>query len=72
MRIKKVVSQYRQDMHALLICETCAAEESDTAAVDDNHYHEVVLPSIPCLECGHKSPVSYIPRKPRFNAADVV
>ena len=52
MKILKITAQHRRDFHAVLICEGCKHKQDLTRGYDDKYYHEVVLPSIVCLNCG--------------------
>ena len=55
MRIKKITSRNRRDFTALIECEHYGAQSS-TQGYDNRHYHEVVVPSIVCGECGKNAP----------------
>lgn len=51
MRIKKVLRQNRRDFTAIYECENCGYTE-DWYGYDDRNFHDNVIPSIKCKECG--------------------
>jgi len=61
MKIKTILSQYRNDFTATIICEHCNHEEKLTTGYDDNYYHTTVLPARTCSKC-YKNRAGDIPR----------
>lgn len=57
MKIKNIISQYRRDFSAEMICEFCGHEEKDSSGYDDRNYHDNVIPNMKCGKCG-KSTIS--------------
>ncbi len=51
MKIKQIVNQYRRDFTAIFICEGCG-HEVEKGGYDDRHFHEKVIPTMPCESCG--------------------
>jgi hypothetical protein len=52
MKIKKINSQHRRDFHADYECENCGHVEKDSYGYDDRNFHDNVIPSMKCTECG--------------------
>ncbi len=52
-----MLSQYRRDFTAEMICEFCGTKDIDKGGYDDNYYHENVIPNMECPKCG-KSTIS--------------
>ena len=65
MKIKKITDQHRRDFNAILICEHCDSTQ-DVRGYDDTNYHENVIPTIECDNCGKVSPDSYQPRQTKY------
>ena len=51
MKIEKILSQNRRDFHAIYICEGCGTEEIKSG-YDDRNFHDNVIPSMVCKNCG--------------------
>lgn len=60
MKIKKVISRHRRDFRADYICEHCGHVEKDKYGYDDAYFHENVIPTMECSECGETSPSTYV------------
>lgn len=58
MKIKKILHQHRRDFRAIYECEHCGHEYEDQG-YDDYYFHNVVIPSKKCPECGKKADESY-------------
>lgn len=54
MKIKQILSQNRRDFSAIYICEKCGHEEKD-GGYDDANFHNNVVPSMICKNCGESS-----------------
>lgn len=54
MRIKSKISQHRRDFTADYECEFCGHTVRG-GGYDDAYYHQVVIPSMLCSECGKAS-----------------
>jgi len=52
MRIKKIISQHRNDFSADMECEHCGHVGRNDAGYHDAYYHENVIPAMRCIECG--------------------
>lgn len=52
MKIKEIISQYRRDFSAVMICEFCNQEELNKWGYDDRNYHDNVIPKMKCKNCG--------------------
>jgi len=59
-------------MIVVLECEHCGAQETDPGGYDDRHYHEVVIPAIPCNVCEQKAGEDYVPRQPKYSENEIV
>ena len=59
MKIKTILSQNRRDFTAVMVCESCAAEENNKYGYDDAHYHHNVIPAMKCKNCGESAPDTY-------------
>lgn len=51
MRIKKILRQNRRDFMAIYICEGCGHEHKSDG-YDDRNFHDNVIPSFECINCG--------------------
>lgn len=51
MKIKQVVSTYRNDFRAIMECEHCGHEHNNNAGYNDHYYHFQVIPAMHCEEC---------------------
>ncbi len=65
MRIKKILSQNRRDFRAIFECEHCE-KTIERNGYDDHHFHNNVVPTMPCEFCGEISPPEYRPQKTRY------
>lgn len=52
MRIKQILSQYRNDFTALMECEHCNATSRLGSGYNDAYYHYAVIPAMRCTNCG--------------------
>ena len=55
MRIKNKIRQSRRDFTAVYQCEHCGAERA-SGGYDDAHFHQNVIPTMKCHECGEVAP----------------
>lgn len=51
MRIREILSEYRNDFVAVLACEHCGKTQPLTG-YHDNHYHTQVISKMTCFACG--------------------
>jgi len=51
MRIDKILTQYRNDFTAILVCEHCGHERKLMTGYDDANYHRNVIPKMLCVAC---------------------
>ena len=65
MRIKRILSQYRRDFRAVFECEHCGATE-ERSGYDDAHFHNTVIPGMPCKQCGKKAAEDYRPLTTKY------
>ena len=70
MKIKTIVSQLRRDFTAIYKCEHCGHEEW-AGGYDDAHFHNDVIPAMPCDECGKMSPRPSCHHGPRCDGRGV-
>lgn len=59
MKIKETLRQSRRDFTATLVCENCGTEEHLDSGYDDAYYHNNIIPSFKCKNCGEKAPDNY-------------
>ena len=52
MKIKNVISQNRRDFSAVMVCEFCGYETENDSCYDDRNFHDNVIPTMECKECG--------------------
>ncbi len=52
MKIKEMLSQYRNDFTAMIECEHCGNLEKLTSGYHDGYYHTKVIPAMHCNTCG--------------------
>ena len=52
MQIKKVKHQMRRDFWATYECEDCGYETSEKQGYDDRNFHDNVIPTMKCEQCG--------------------
>jgi transcription elongation factor Elf1 len=52
MKIRKILSQYRNDFTAMMECEHCGHTEKLTSGYADDFYHQRVIPALHCTACG--------------------
>lgn len=65
MKIKHITNQNRRDFTAIYECEHCGFEHLGTG-YDDANFHQNVIPSITCLECGKSAGENYQPRATKY------
>ncbi|MBF0253191.1 MAG: hypothetical protein HQL29_05180 [Candidatus Omnitrophica bacterium] len=65
MKIKKIVSQHRRDFTAIYECEQCG-HEHEGSGYDDANFHQNVIPTFVCKECGKKAADDYRPLATKF------
>lgn len=52
MKIKKMLSEYRNDFSAIMECEYCNHEVLNNSGYHDNNYHTKVISAMHCPQCG--------------------
>jgi len=52
MKIKDIISEFRNDFRAVMECEHCGAEWLNKHGYHDNFYHTKVIPDMFCNSCG--------------------
>ena len=52
MKIKKMINQHRRDFWADFECENCGNVEKNISGYDDRNFHDNVIPSMKCKNCG--------------------
>ena len=52
MKLIEITNQHRNDFTGVLQCEHCNAKQKLTTGYDDANYHNNVIPSFHCPECG--------------------
>lgn len=71
MKIKRILSRNRRDFQAIYVCEHCHFEK-EQYGYDDANFHENVIPSWLCENCGRSAPVEYVPRQPKYAEDEIV
>jgi transcription elongation factor Elf1 len=71
MKIKNIERQNRRDFYAVYECEHCGATERGSG-YDDTHFHQNVIPAMPCAACGKKAPAEYRALAPKYDASVVI
>jgi len=67
MKIQQITSQNRRDFYADMICEHCGHIEKNVSGYDDTYFHNRVIPTMKCKQCGKSADQSsYIPRVPKY------
>lgn len=52
MELIEIISQHRNDFTGILQCEHCGSKKKLTTGYNDANYHNNVIPSFHCQECG--------------------
>jgi transcription elongation factor Elf1 len=65
MKIKKITSQTRRDFYAIYECEHCGFEEN-SYGYDDANFHQNVIPSMKCKQCGKNAASDYRPLTTKY------
>ena len=52
MKIKRILTQHRNDFTATMECEHCGTEQKLTTGYHDDNYHFNVIPAMYCPSCG--------------------
>jgi len=71
MHIKQLISQHRRDFEAIYECEHCGHSYKSTGYDDDN-FHQNVIPTFKCPECGKTASEDYQPRSTKYPADFVI
>ena len=66
MKIKQINSQHRRDFRADYECEHCGHIEKNKYGYDDSNFHENVIPTMTCTECGKAADENYRPLKTKY------
>lgn len=72
MKIKQIVSQYRRDIIVILECEHCEDVTPEESGYDDAYYHNTVIPSKICTQCGEKSPSNFRPLTTKYSEHEAI
>lgn len=72
MRILKINSQNRRDIYADMICESCNTIEKNVSCYDDDYFHETVIPTMKCGNCGNVSTSDYRPMKTKYSTNEII
>ena len=65
MRIKEIISQHRRDFTALYECEHCG-EVYKMDGYDDANFHNNIITSFKCRECGKMATDTYRPLTTKY------
>ena len=65
MKIKKILSQHRRDFQAIYECEHCGLE-GEGYGYDDANFHQNVIPTMECKNCGKKAGDDYRPLTTKY------
>lgn len=65
MKIKEILYQHRRDFTAIYECESCG-HTHEGWGYDDANFHNNVIPSMVCPECGKKAPDNYRPLATKY------
>jgi hypothetical protein len=71
MKIEKIISQHRRDFQALYTWGHCGFQEKQ-AGYDDVHFHQNVVPTIVCKQCGKAGEENYQPREPKYQTWEII
>ena len=71
MKIKRIISQNRRDFQAVYECEHCEWGQIGPG-YDDMHFHQHVVPTMPCPKCGKTAGDDYRPLAPKHPDGEVV
>jgi transcription elongation factor Elf1 len=71
MKIKTIINQHRRDFTAIYECEHCGHEEKG-GGYDDAYFHNEVVPSKKCTECGKTADQSYRPLQTKYQEGQLV
>lgn len=55
MKIKQINRQHRRDFYADYECEGCGHIEKNQPGYDDSYFHDTVVPSMICEQCGQSA-----------------
>jgi transcription elongation factor Elf1 len=65
MKIKKILSQHRRDFTAIYECESCG-HEVESSGYDDSYFHNNVIPTMVCKNCGKTADPNYRPLTTKY------
>lgn len=65
MHIKTILRQHRRDFHAIYECEHCGYQ-MQSYGYDDANFHQNVIPSIVCQDCGKMAGEQYEPLSTKY------
>ena len=71
MKIKKIISQHRRDFYAIFECEHCGLTH-EKHGYDDGHFHNNVIPTMKCPQCGKTSSSDYRAFAPKYRDNEVI
>ena len=72
MKIQTIISQYRRDFYADMVCEHCGHIEKNVSGYDDDYFHREVIPNMECKQCGKKASENYRPLTTKYGADEIV
>jgi transcription elongation factor Elf1 len=70
-KIQKILSQHRRDFQAVYECEHCGTTMK-SYGYDDANFHNYVIPSMKCSNCGKTSGDDYRPLATKYPEGQVV
>lgn len=65
MKIERFIYQHRRDFKAIFKCEHCGHEE-EKSGYDDANFHNNVIPSMKCGNCGKTAGEDYRPLTTKY------
>jgi len=71
MKIQKIIWQSRRDFKAIYECEHCGHTE-EMGGYDDANFHQNVIPTFQCSECGKKADEEYRPLTTKYPEGYVI
>jgi hypothetical protein len=65
MYIERITSQHRRDFYCIYKCEHCDTTR-DGSGYDDAHFHQNVVPTMICKNCGKTGDENYRPLTTKY------
>jgi len=66
MKIKCILSQNRRDFYADYECEHCGYVDKNRRGYDDVNFHQNVIPTFECPQCGKTASDDYRPLATKY------